>query len=298
MRRLTPSALLASCVVLLCAAVAALAATSAPSAASSTVLRAPAATPARAAADVAAVLARAGLPAGSSRIAAPSPALVAALQGPSFNQPFATFASARQYWTLPSGAGGGPELPAPRIPGASVAERSGDGSPAITGVQWRLPTGGRWFGPRWLAINAIPDPGAAGRWLALVEATVVWTPWRLELPRGVRSVVVRRAQGGAVLARVANPARVARVLAAVGALAVDDAVHAVYACPFLPAGFTPGVELSFLGASGNVVATAATEFCPQDLSLTVRGGRTQRLILDGFLGRLAAIVGRRLPAAL
>ncbi len=283
--------------MLLCGAVAAPAAPHAPRA-SATVLRAPAATPARAAADVAAVLARAGLPAGSTRIATPSPALLAALRGPSFNQPFVTFASARQYWTLPSSAAGGPELLTPRIPGASVSMRWGDGSPAITGVQWRLPPAGRWLGPRWLAINTIPDPGAAGRWLALVEATVVWTPWRLELPGSVRSVVVRRAQGGAVLARVSDAARVARVLAAVGALAVDDAVHAVYACPFLPAGFTPGIELSFLGASGNVVATAATPFCRPDLSLHVLGGPTQQLVLDGFLGRLEAIVGRRLPAAL
>jgi hypothetical protein len=297
MRRLTPSVLLASGFVLLCGTVAALAAPDAPRA-SSTVLRAPAGTPARAAAEVAAVLARAGLPAGSTRIATPSPQLVAALHGPLFNQPFVTFASARQYWTLPSGAPGSPEALTPRIPGASVSVRWGEGSPTITGVQWDLPPAGRWLGPRWLVINAIPDPGAAGRWLALLEATVVWTPWRLELPGSVGSVVVRRAQDGAVLARLGDPARVARVLAAVGALAVDDAIHAVYACPLLPTGSRPGVELSFLGASGNVVATAATESCPQDLSLAVRGGRTQQLILDGFLGRLEAIVGRRLPAAL
>jgi len=34
------------------------------------------------------------------------------------------------------------------------------------------------------------------------------------------------------------------------------------------------------------------------LTLHVRGGRTQQLLLDGFLGRLEAIVGRRLPPAL
>jgi len=292
---------LATAVVLLCGAVAALAAPAAPRAAQrapSTVLRAPAGTAARAAADVQTVLARAGLAVGSTRIATPSRQLVAALREPDFNQPFVTFATARQYWTLPSDASGGPELLAPRIPGASVEVSWGDGSPTITGVQWDLPPAGRWLGPRWLAINAIPDPGAAGRWLALLEATVVWTPWRLELPGSVRSVVVRRAQDGAVLARVSDPARVARVLAAVGALAVDDAIHAVYSCPSISPGSRPGVELSFLGAAGDVVASAATESCPQDLSLHVRGGRTQQLLLDGFLGRLAAIVGRRLPAAL
>jgi hypothetical protein len=297
MRRLTPSALLATAVVLLCGSVAVLAAPDAPRA-PSTVLRAPAGTAARAATDAAAVLARARLAVGSTRIATPSPQLVAALHGPAFNQPFVTFATARQYWTLSSDASGGPELLAPRIPGASVSVSWGDGSPTITGVQWDLPPACRWLGPRWLAISAIPDPGAGGRWLALLEATVVWTPWRLELPGSVRSVVVRRAQDGAVLARLSDPARVARVLAAVGALAVDDAIHAVYSCPSISPGARPGVELSFLSAAGNVVATAATEFCPQDLSLHIRGGRTQQLLLDGFLGRLEAIVGRRLPAAL
>jgi hypothetical protein len=294
MRRHTPAALLATAAALLCGAAGALAAAGAPS----TVLRAPSGTAARAAADVAAVLARARLAAGSTRIATPSPQLVAALRGPSFNQPFVTFASARQYWTIPSGPSGAPELLAPRIPGASVSVRWGEGSPAITGVQWNLPPAGRWLGPRWLAINAIPDPGAAGRWLALVQATVVWTPWRLELPGSVRSVVVRRAQDGAALARLTDRPRVARVLAAVAGLAVDDAVHAVYSCPSIAPGVRPGVELSFLSAAGNVVATAATEFCPQDLSLHIRGGRTQQLLLDGFLGRLEEITGRRLPAAL
>jgi hypothetical protein len=298
MRRLTPSALLATAVVLLGGAVTALAAAGAPRAAPSTVLRAPAATAARAAADTAAMLAGARLAPGSVRIATPSRQLVAALHGPYFNQPFVTFATARQYWTLPSEGSAGPELLAPRIPGASVSVSWGDGSPTITGVQWDLPPAGRWLGPRWLAINAIPDPGAAGRWLALLEATVVWTPWRLELPGSVRAVVVRRAQDGAVLARVSDPARLARVLAAVGALAVDDATHAVYSCPSIAPGVRPGVELSFLSAAGDVVATAATEFCAPDLSLHIRGGRTQQLLLDGFLGRLEAVVGRPLPAAL
>ena len=294
MRRRTSAALLATAVALLCAVAGALAAPGAPS----TVLRAPPGTPARAAADVAAVLARAWLAAGSARIATPSPRLVAALRGPSFNQPYATFASARQYWIIPGNRSGAPELLAPRIPGAAASERWGNGSPAITGVQWTLPPAGRWLGPRWLAINTIPDPGAAGRWLALVEATVVWTPWRLELPASVRSVVIRRAQDGAVLVRLTDRARVARVLAAVGALAVDDAVHAVYACPFLPAGARPGVELSFANAAGTVVASAATQFCRPTLALHVRGGRTQQLLLDGFLRRLEAITGRRLPPAL
>jgi hypothetical protein len=295
MRRLAPPALLlAAALAVLGGAVGALAAPDAPS----TVLHAPAGTAARAAADAAVVLSRARLAPGSERVGPPSPQLVAALHGPYFNQPFVTFAAARQYWRLPSDAAGGPELLAPRIPGASVSVRWGNGSPTNTGAQWDLPPAGPWLGPRWLAINAIPDPTAAGRWLALLEATVVWTPWRLELPRSVRSVVVRRAQDGAVLARVSDPARVARVLAAVGALAVDDAVHAVYSCPSISPGERPGVELSFLGAAGNVVATAATEFCRQDLSLHVRGGRTQQLVLDGFLGQLEAIVGRRLPPAL
>jgi len=294
MRRHAPAALLATVVALLCGVAGALAAQGAPS----TVLRAPPGTATRAAADVAAVLARARLGAGATRIATPSAQLVAALHGPYFNQPFVTFASARQYWTIASNASGAPALLAPRIPGASVSVRWGEGSPAITGVQWDLPPAGRWLGPRWLAISAIPDPGAAGRWLALVEATVVWTPWRLELPGSVRSVIVRRAQDGAVLARLTDRARVARVLAAVAGLAVDDAVHAVYACPLLPTGVKPGVELSFVNAAGDLVATAATKFCSPTLALHVRGGRTQQLLLGGFLGRLEAIAGRRLPGAL
>ena len=93
-----------------------------------------------------------------------------------------------------------------------------------------------------------------------------------------------------------SPASVARIVAAVNGLDVDDAVHAIYACPEQPAGSVPGFGLTFAAASGATLATASTQACPEDLLLAVPGHGSQRLILGNLRDELGAILSRTLPA--
>ena len=263
--------------------------------ADSPVVSAPRGTPARAAADARAALGEIRLPAGSRRLRS-LPRGVSAPSSSGFTRPFVTVKIADEYWTIPRDA----------VTALFAQTRRGDTSwssgPAGGPVEQRgeqilLPDLGRWIGPRWLVIAAKPDPRAAGRWLVLVQSVVVWTPRRLVVPRGVRSVSVRRLQDSSVIDRVDDPSRVARIVAAVDALAVDNAIHAVYSCPALGVGARPGVELSFAGASGALLASASTEYCPRDLIFGVPGHGRQLLILGDLLTRLEAILGRRLPPA-
>ena len=130
----------------------------------------------------------------------------------------------------------------------------------------------------------------------MVTAVDVWTPSRLEIPADVRSVTVTRLSDGAVLARVSAAATIARMIAAVNGLAVDDAVHAVYPCPMVPVGDRPGFRLTFAAADGSVLATASTQLCPEDLLLSV-GTRQQRLILGDIVPELEGILATPLPSA-
>jgi hypothetical protein len=287
MRRLPPSVFAVAGFVLACGTAAALAAPQA----SSPVLSAPPATPARAAADAGAALSRITLPAGSQRLAA-APRALRGSSGPDFTMAYATFKTATAYWRLANGAAATALLAqAPR--GSSTWSYPGE----LSGAQITLPARGGWLGPRWLVIETRPDPGAAGRWLAEIQAVAVWTPWRLELPGAVASVTVRRLQDGAVLADVTDAGRVARIVAAVNALAVDDAIHAVYACPFGPAGKLPGFELSFTDSTGALLATAKTEWCPLDVSLKVGTHAPQQLIAGNLVATLERILGIALPPA-
>lgn len=273
--------------VLACGTAAALAAPQA----SSPVLTAPATTPVRAAADAGAALLRITLPAGSQRLATAPRALRGALE-PDFTMAYVTFKTATAYWRLANGSAASALLAqAPR--GSSSWSYPGD----LSGAQITLPARGVWFGPSWLVIETRPDPSRAGRWLAEIRAVVVWTPWRLQLPGDVASVTVRRLQDGAVLAEVTNAGRVAQIVAAVNALAVDDAIHAVYACPELPAGKRPGFELSFTGSTGALLATATTEWCPLDVSLKVGTHAPQQLVAGNLAATLERILGITLPPA-
>ena len=177
--------------------------------ASSPVLSAPAGTAARGAADARAAL-RITLPAGSQRLTAAPRSLRGALE-PDFTRAFATFKTATAYWSLAGGAAASALLAqAPR--GSSSWSYPG----GLRGAQITLPGRGAWFGPSWLVIETRPDPSAGGRWLAEIQAVVVWTPWRLELPGDVASVTVRRLQDGAVLARVTDAGRVVGVIEVMG----------------------------------------------------------------------------------
>ena len=157
-----------------------------------------------------------------------------------------------------------------------------------------MPTQDRWIGPRLLDIGVIADPGTHGRWFVMVTAVDVWTPSRLEIPPDVQSVTVTRLAGGAVLARVSAAATIARIAAAVNGLAVDDAVHAVFGCPMVPVGARPGFRLTFTGGSGVVLATASTQSCPEDLSLSV-GTQQDKLILGDLVPELEGILAIALP---
>jgi hypothetical protein len=260
------------------------------SAPSSPEVHAPAATAAQAAADARAAVAAVAIPAGSQRLEALPSALRGSI-GPDYSQAYATFATATEYWQL-ANAGAAATLLAQAPKGSSSWSNWASWS---QGVQITLPAGGSWMGPRWVVIAATADPGHTGRWVAAVSATFVWTPYRLELPGDSSSVTVSRLQGGSVLARVSDAKRVAAIVAVIDALAVDDAVHAVYACPAEPAGEKPGFELSFADASGAVVATASTEPCPPDVSLRVGRRGPQQLILGDLRAQLQRILGISLP---
>jgi hypothetical protein len=273
--------------VLACGAAAALAAPQAPS----PVLTAPAATRAQAATDAAAALSRITLPAGSRRLAT-APRALRGADGPDFTMAYATFRTATAYWSLADGAAASALL-AQAPHGSSTWSYPGE----LSGAQISLPARGGWFGPSWLVIETKPDASNPGRWLAEIQAVVVWTPWRLELPGDVASVTVRRLQDDRVLADVTDAGRVARIVAAVNALPVDDAIHAVYACPELPVGKRPGFELSFAGSTGALLATATTEWCPLDVSLKVGTHAPQQLITGNLTATLEGILGITLPPA-
>jgi hypothetical protein len=258
--------------------------------ASTPVLKAPAATVARAAADARAALSAVSLPAGSQALPSAPHALAAEPGGPDLTQPYATFKTATAYWRLASAAAASALLAQARHPAIS---ETGPGDLHLTQIM--LATEGAWMGPRWLTIET--KPGSGGHWLAELQGVAVWTPYRLELPSAVAAVSVRRLQDGSLLADVRSPAQVARLVAAVNALAVDDAIHAVYACPAEPVGKRPGFQLSFLTGSGAVLATATTVACPPDVALRVGTHGPQELILGGLAGRLQKILRITLPPA-
>ncbi|MGA3362708.1 MAG: hypothetical protein ABSD82_11845 [Solirubrobacteraceae bacterium] len=289
MRKLTPLVLALAVLVVVCAtAVSSRAASSV----SSPVLRAPAGTAAAAARDARAALAAVALPAGSVRLATAPRALRAEPVGPDFTLPYVTFKTATEYWSLPD-AGAASALLAQAPKGSSTWLDSG----ALSGAQIMLRSLGRWIGPRWLVIETKPDPGAGGRWLAELQGVAVWTPQRLVLPGDVASVTVRRLQDGATLATVTSAAQVASIVATLNGLAVDDAIRAVYACPALQSGRKPGFELLFDGSTGALLASATTEWCPNDVSLKVGTHGPQQLIAGDVVGALEKILGIALPPA-
>jgi hypothetical protein len=292
MRRLPPSLLAVAALALVCGPAVAFGAAGSPS----PVLNAPAGTAAQAAADALAVLSQLRLPAGSRRLSAPPHGLVAALQEPGSLYGYVTFKRASGYWTVPSAAAA-LRLLSERPAGDSTQFSWGEDSSGPQGVQWKLPTADPWLGPRWIEVAAVADPHTSGRWFVMATAVVVWTPYRLDLPSTAASVTVRRLQDRAVLATVSDAARIAQIVAAVNGLAVDDAIHAVYSCPMLQVGKRPGFELTFADASGNVLATATTDWCPLDLSLKVGTHGPQQLILGGLVAKLERILGITLPPA-
>lgn len=226
------------------------------------------------------------MPAGSQRLAA---APRAAPSPPDFDQPYRTFASARAWWSVPSSEVGA--LLA-RAPAGSTRWSSDPGGGEGVQIMLHEPSS-PWFGPRWVVIAAAPQPGGA-RALVLVESTVVWTPRRLELPAGVRTITVRNQSGGAVLARVGDPARIAAVERAIAALRVDDAVDGVYACPEQSGAV--GFSLALAGAGGAPLASVTTEACPPDARLRVGASASQALMLGDLRARLQAILDVRLPS--
>ena len=168
--------------------------------------------------------------------------LLAALSEPNMSAGYASFERAVGYWTVPSAAAAASVLaqtPAGARGGTSVWSTGPAGG---RGAEWTLPLNDGWLGPRLLAVGAIAEHAAGSRWLLVGTAVVVWTPRRLELPSGVASVSVRALSGGPPLADVSAPASVARIVAAVNGLDVDDAVHAIYACPAEPVGQRPRVR--------------------------------------------------------
>jgi hypothetical protein len=257
---------------------------------------APAGTAARAGTLARAALAEIRLPAGAERLSHAPRGLLAALSEPELASPYASFVRVSGYWTVPSAAAAASVL-APTPTGARGGTSSwGTGQAGGRGMEWTLPLNDTWLGPRLLAIGAIADPGAGSRWFVTATAVVVWTPRHLEVPAGVASVSVRALSGGRPLASVTDAKTVARIVAAVNGLDVDDAVHAVYACPEQPAGSVPGFGLTFDASSGATLATASTQSCPADLLLAVPGYGSQRLILGNLRDELGAILSRTLPA--
>jgi hypothetical protein len=292
MRRLPPSVSAVAGFAAVLAAAASVAAASAPS----PWVSAPAGTAARASDLAAAALGEIRLPAGAERLAQAPRGLLAALSEPNLTYPYASFERVSGYWTVPSAAAAASVLAQTPAGAGGGTSSWGTGPAAGRGVEWTLRLDESWIGPRLLAVGAIADHADGSRWLLVATAVVVWTPRRLELPAGVASVSVRALGGGARLASVTDAKTVARIVAAVDGLDVDDAVHAIYPCPEQPAGQVPGFGLIFAAASGATVATASTQACPEDLLLAVPGHGSQRLILGNLRDELEAILSRTLPA--
>jgi hypothetical protein len=274
------------------AAAASIAAASAPS----PWVSAPAGTAGKASALAAAALAEIRLPAGAQRVSGTPSGLLAKLSAPDWSAGYASFERVSGYWTVPNAAAAARAI-ARTPPGADVSFAWSNTDPSKgRGQLFTLALSERWIGPGVLIVGAIADPADGSRWLLVATAVVVWTPRRLELPGGVASVSVRALGGGAQLASVTDATTVARIVAAVDGLDVDDAVHAVYPCPEQPAGSVPGFEMTFAAASGATLATASTQACPEDLLLAVPRHGSQRLILGNLRDELEAILSRTLPA--
>ena len=292
MRRLPPSVSAVAGFAAVLAAAVSIATASAPS----PWVSAPAGTAARASALAAAALAEIRLPPGAQRVSGVPRALLAALSEPDPSAAYASFERVSGYWTVRSAAAAA-DVVARTPPGASVSFGWSNTDPSRgRGQLFTFALKDPWIGPRQLAVGAIADPGAGSRWLVAATAVVVWTPRHLELPAGVASVSVRALSGGAPLVVVSAAATVARIVAAVNGLDVDDAVGAIYHCPEQPAGRTPGFGLTFADSTGTTLATAATGACPEDLLLAVPGYGGQRLILGNLRDELGAILSRTLPA--
>ncbi len=285
MSRLTSSVLALTAVGALCATAVGAGA----SQSSSPVLAAPAATAAQAGAEARAALRTVTLPAGSQALSAKPGALSGPQGGPDLTRPYVTFKTASAYWRLAGGAAARALLA--QFHHTAISE-TGPGE--VHFVQVTLPVQGAWMGPRWLTIETAP--GAGGHWLAELQGVAVWTPSRLELPGDVAAVTVTSLRDGSVLARVSAAAQVGEIVDLVNALAVDDAIHAVYACPELETGMRPGFELSFAAASGAALATATSVFCPPDVALKVGTHGPQALILGDLVAQLQRILGITLPS--
>src|ERR1039458_10547136 len=113
------------------------------------VVRAPAGTAASAPSAARAALGEVTLPAGSERLSAPPPGPQSALADPDEPSAYVTFRLARDYWTAPDAAAVS-RLLARAPAGASRQFSWGVASSGSRGVQWDLPSRGRWLGPRWL----------------------------------------------------------------------------------------------------------------------------------------------------
>ena len=249
--------------------------------ASGAMVQAPTNVAALAQANARAIVASVSMPRGAERVRAP--AVAPPTLG--FAQGYVTVATVSRYWSVP----------AARVQGLlgwggrrSTSSWSSNTPPGAQGRQYLLAPR-RWLALRWLILAA--RPAGHGRWLVLVQASVVWEPNRLELPDGVSTVVITRLSDGSTLANVTAPAQVAQIVADVNGLIVDEAVNAVWACP---SNQPPGFALSFEDASGELLASAQTVACPADLELT-EGSQTQPLVLGDLQTRLQKLVGVHLP---
>jgi hypothetical protein len=118
------------------------------------------------------------------------------------------------------------------------------------------------------------------------------------VPAGVREVDIRSSRG--ISRRVAEPARVARIVRWFDALPRLRHTNVRYFCPMIRAG-SPVVRFAFRGASGRVLARARVLDAFRGISgrcnaiqFTVPGHRKQPLIGGRLLLRVQRLLGVRL----
>jgi hypothetical protein len=269
------------------------------SAARGGVIVAPAGIAAQAQSDADALIDAIQPPRGSVRTGVLPPHVLSALAQPAATQPYVTFRVQTRYWSVPANAVG--RLIAAAGAGRVLSWQSNIGLGAPAGDGWTLPNLGRWIGPRFLSVLAVPDPSDTSRSFVEAEAVVVWTPRFLDLPRTASAMTIGTyLDGGNVrprhVWRTGSASRIARIAALIDALPVDNAVNAHYGCPFIPAGGPKGLILTFENAAGRPVATATTEFCPNDLVVSLPGSGHQLRALGSFVAQLDRITGLRLVA--
>jgi hypothetical protein len=174
-----------------------------------------------------------------------------------------------------------------------------------TGVMWittfTLPDVPGVLAERQLVATVAAD--GPGRTAIRVDAYVVWLPVRSAaetIPASARAVTITPVVGEAADHRVTvtDPARVARIAAAVNALPLYPPRSPMWCDIRLPPGGGPAMRLTFRASAGSrelAVVTAYEELC--QLVGVVTGGKTMPS-LDGaqtLIQRVMAIVGIRWP---